>query len=128
MSDTPNIMFKVNNTDLSAHVIAKGYAVRSVPQYTAWLDANGREHRSVFRNQIMGTFSMYFPDISDYDDFCSLLESNVQNDTSYPCTVWVNNINGNATSHFFIDFDASRYRDAKWVDMVGELKISIKER
>ena len=128
MSDTPNIMFKVNNTDMSANVIAKDYAVRNVPQYTAWTDANGREHRSVFRDQVSGTFSMYFPDISDFDDFCALLDANIANDTSYPCTVWVNNLNDNITSDFFIDFDASRYRDAKWVDMVGEIKISIKER
>ena len=123
-----NIMFKVNTTDYSAHVIAKGYAVRSVPQYKAWTDANGREHRSVYRDQVSGSFSLYFKEISEFDTFCALLESTKNNDTSNPCTVGVNNLNGNVTSDFFVEFDAYRYRDAKWVDMVGELKVTIKER
>lgn len=122
-----NIMFKVDATDLSAHVIAKGYAVKSEPQYKAWMDANVREHRSVYREQVLGSFSLYFPQISDFDDFCDLIKTTRKNDTSIPCTVWVNNLNGNVTSDFFIEFDASRYRDAKWVDMVGELKVTIKE-
>ena len=125
---TPNIMFKIGETDLSNKVIAEGYTVGSEAQYTAWTDANGREHRSVFRHQISGTFTMYFPEIEDFDAFCLLVEANRANDTSLPCTLWVNNLNGTRTSDFYIDFDATRYRDAKWADMVGKVKISIKER
>lgn len=124
----PNIMFKIGNTDLSTKVVADGYTVKSDPQFKAWTDANGREHRSVYREQISGSFTMYFPEISDFDSFCTLLQNNIANDTSVPCTVWVNNLNGNRTSDFFVEVDASRYRDAKWVDMVGKVKITIKER
>ena len=124
----PNIMFKIGNTDLSDKVISEGYTVHNVPQYTAWEDANGHEHRSVYRERISGNFTMYFPDIDDFDTFCLLYENAKANDTSVRCTVWVNNLNGNRTSDFYIDFDATRYRDAKWVDMVGKVKITIKER
>ena len=123
-----NIMFKIGSTDLSANVVSEGYAVNQDPQYKAWNDANGREHRSVYRQQVSGSFTMYFPEISDFDAFCTLLANNTANDTSVFCTVWVNNLNSNATSDFFIDFDASRYRDARWADMVGKIKVTIKER
>lgn len=122
------IMFKVNNTDYSSKVVAEEYAVRSVPQFKSWQDANGREHRSVYRDKISGSFTMYFPTITDFDNFCALLDSVQKNDTSYPCTVWVNNKNTNATSDFFIEFDAQRYRDLKWADQVGQIKVSIEER
>lgn len=124
----PNIMFKVGNTDYSSNVVAEQYAVRSVPQYTAWTDANGKEHRSVYREQISGSFSMFFPTITDFNSFCAYLDTQVANDTSYPCQVWVNNKNASVSGDYFIDFDASRYADSKWADQVGKIKITIKER
>ena len=123
-----NIMFKVASTDYSANVVAEQYQVRSVPQYTAWTDANGKEHRSVFREQISGSFSLYFPSIADFDAFCAYLDAHVQNDTSYPCQVWVNNKNASVMGDYFLDFDASRFVDGKWADQVSKIKITIKER
>lgn len=123
-----NIMFKIGNTDLSSKVVSEGYAVQSEPQYKAWTDANGSEHRSVYRQQISGTFTMYFPEIADFDAFNALIEAHIENDTSVQCMLWVNNRNASVLSNYFIECDASRYRDAKWADMVGKVKVSIKER
>lgn len=123
-----NIMFKIGNTDLSSKVVSEGYAVQSEPQYKAWTDANGSEHRSVYRQQISGTFTMYFPEIADFDSFNTLLQTHIENDTSVQCMLWVNNQNSSVLSNYFIECDASRYRDAKWADMVGKVKVSIKER
>ena len=122
------VMLKVGNEDYTAKVAAESYAVRSVKQYDGWTDANGNEHRSVFREQISGSIQMYFPSIDDFDSFCSDLASNEHNDTSVTATVWVNNLNRNVTSDFFFDMDPARYIDGAWLDQVGKVKITIKER
>lgn len=122
------IMFKVGNTDYSQNVVAENYVVRSYDQYTAWTDANGTEHRSVYRTQISGTFMMYFPDINAFNTFCADLRANKNNDTSVLCTIFDNATNANVAGNFFIEFAPTRYADDKWDDRVEKIKITIKER
>lgn len=130
MADT-KIMFKVGAVDYSNKVI-DGYAVQSNPEYTAWNDANGREHRSVIRERVSGSFTLFFKTISDYDSFCLNLRNTMKNDTSNPCVVWDNYKNQEVTSDFFISHTPSRSRGDgagdEWGDMMGKVKVTIKER
>ena len=123
-----DIMFKVGNTDYSQNVVAENYVVRSYDQYNSWIDANGKEHRSVFRTQISGTFVMYFPNIADFNTFCASLRANKNNDTSVRCTVFDNEANTAVTGDYFVEFAPTRYADDKWDDRVEKIKITIKER
>lgn len=123
-----NIMFKVGNVDFSDKVIGENYQVQNDPQYKSWTDANGREHRSVYRWQVSGTFTMLFESIDLYQSFCTTLAGYMQNDTSYPCTVFDNKTDSEVTSDFFITYNASRKIDGMWNDAVGLVKITIKER
>lgn len=123
-----NIMFKIATTDYSANVQSEQYTVRSVKQYDGWTDANGREHRSVYRERIEGTFVMYFPDITAYDAFCAYVEANCDYDSSLPCTVWVNNQNASCQGNFFVEFNASRFKNPKMQDSVELIKVTITER
>jgi hypothetical protein len=123
-----NIMFKVGDTDYSNKVIGKDYQVQNLPQFIAWTDANGREHRSVYRHQVSGTFTMLFETIDLYKAFCADLASKVQNDTSYPCTVFDNNTDTEITSRFFITYTPSRHINDMWQDAIGTIKVTIKER
>lgn len=123
-----NIMFKIKDNDYSTRVIGESYAVRTVKQYDGWTDANGREHRSVYRERIEGTFTMQFADITEYDAFCAYVEANCDYDSSLPCTVWVNNQNASCQGHFFVDYNAVRFIDPKGDDMVERIKITITER
>ena len=130
MADT-KIMFKVGSVDYSDKVI-DGYAVQSDAEYTAWTDANGREHRSVIRERVSGSFTLFFKTISDYDSFCLNLRNTMKNDTSNPCAVWDNYKNQEVTSDFFISHSPSRSRGDgagnEWGDMMGKVKVTIKER
>lgn len=123
-----NIVFKIANTDYSDKVIGKDYQVQSEPQYKAWIDANGSEHRSVYREQISGTFTMLFESIDLYQSFCADLAAHVQNDTSYLATVFDNKTNLPVTSNFFIDYSPSRYVNDMWQEAVERIKVSVKER
>lgn len=122
------VMFKVGGTDYSQNVIAENYIVRSYDQFDAWTDANGREHRSVYRTQISGSFQMYFPTIEDFNSFCEDIRANKNNDTSVRCSVFDSEANQTETGDFFVDFAPTRYADAKWDDRVASIKITIKER
>ena len=121
-------MFKVGATDYSQNVVAEKYSVRSYDQFDAWTDANGKEHRSVYRTQISGSFTMYFPSIDDFNTFCAAVRANKNNDTSIHCTVFDTEANQTVTGDFFVDFSPTRYADAKWEDRVEQVKITIKER
>lgn len=123
-----NIMFKIGDVDYSNKVIGKDYQVQNNPQYKSWTDANGMEHRSVYRHQMSGTFTMLFEDISLYQDFCSTLAQYEQNDTSYPCTVFDNLSDTSITSNFFITCTISRKINDLWEDAIGQVKVTIKER
>lgn len=123
-----NIMFKVADTDYSGRVPGEQYAVRSVKQYDGWTDANGTEHRSVYREQIEGTFTMQFLSVAEFDAFCTYVEAHANNDSSVPCTVWVNNKGAAVQSNFFLDFNATRFIDPKLEDQVERIKVTIKER
>ena len=123
-----NIMFKVGDTDFSDKVIGQEYKVQSDPQYKAWTDANGREHRSVYRYQAKGSFIMLFKTIELYQAFCATLAANAQNDTSYRCTVFDNKTDTEITSDFFISCTPSRSIGPSWEDSVGRVTINIEER
>ncbi len=122
-----NIMFKVGNTDFSDHTI-QDYKVQNEPQYKAWTDANGHEHRSVYRYQASGSLTIFFETVEQYQTFCATLAANQENDTSYHCTVFDNMTDTEITSYFFINFTPVRYRGADWSDRIGLIQVTIKER
>ena len=127
----PNIMFKVGDTDYSAHVIdsTNGYKVQTDPIYTEWTDANGIDHRSVYRDRTTGTFTLFFRSIDEYQSFCTVMANSRQNDTSYRCTVFDNNSNTQVVSNFFITYTPVRHRtDDLLDDYVAAISVTIKER
>lgn len=130
MADT-KIMFKVGSVDYSNKVI-DGYAVQSDPEYDSWTDANGREHRSVIRERVNGNFTMFFKTIDEYNAFCLNVHNTMKNDTSNPCVVWDNLKGTNVSDDFFLSYTPSRSRGDgagdTWGDMMGKVKVTIKER
>ena len=125
-----NIMFKVGNTDYSANVVDSnnGYQVQTDPLYTEWTDANGRDHRSVYRERTSGKFTLFFKTIDDYQSFCTVMADNKKNNTSYPCTVFDNNSNTEVTSDFYITYTPVRHRtDDLLDDYVAAISVTIKE-
>lgn len=121
-------MFMIDTTDYSHRVVAENYKISSKPEYELWTDANGREHRSRYRYRVSGTLEMKFLSINEYQDFITLLESKQAADLTYPITIWDNRAEQEVEITAFIDFDATRYRDPAWADMVERLEITIREQ
>lgn len=122
------IMFKIDTTDYSNRVVADNYKIGSKPEYELWTDANGREHRSRYRDRISGTLEMQFLSITEYQTFITLLESKRASDLTYTMRVWDNVKEVETDITGFIDFVPVRYRNPAFKDMIKRLELTIREQ
>ena len=123
-----NTMFMVGETDMSHRVVAENYKIGTVPEQDLWTDANGKEHRSKYRDRVQGTLEMRFLSINEYQDFVFLLESEIQNDLTYEMTVYDNISEQEKEIVGFIDYEPTRYRDPGWADMMERITLTIREQ
>lgn len=123
-----NTMFMVNETDLSHRVVAENYKIGTKPEYELWTDANGKEHRSKYRERVQGTLELKFLSINEYQDFVFLLEREIRADLTYPLTVYDNIQEQEKEITGFIDYDPTRYRDPGWADMMERITLTIREQ
>lgn len=124
----PNTSYKFKIANTEYPVVGKDYQVMKIEQYDGWTDANGRQHRSVFRTQMKGTFTMLFETIEAYELFCADIRAHKKNDMSVPCSVYDNLSGQMVTSDYFISFTPSRRIDGAWGDAVGQIKVTVEER
>lgn len=123
------IIFKIGSTgDYSNRVIAGTYNVQNKQVYKEFTDGNGRLRKIPLRNapKAVGTFDMFFKDMTEYDEFVSLIASLKANETVL-CTVAVNNENRTVTSNFYIDFEPIRDRKGDWSDYMHRFTVKIEE-
>jgi hypothetical protein len=118
----------VGTEDLSGRVVAENYKIGTKPEYDLWTDANGREHRSKYRERVQGTLELKFLSINEYQDFVFLLENNVNTDLTYPMTVYDNISEQEKEIVGFIDYEPTRYRAPDWADMVERITVTIREQ
>lgn len=123
-----NTMFMVGETDMSHRVVAENYKIGTVPEYELWTDANGKEHRSKYRDRVQGTLDMRFLSINEYQDFVFLLESEINPDLTYSMTVYDNISEQEKEIVGFIDYDPTRYRAPGWEDMMERITLTIREQ
>ena len=121
-------MFMVGETDMSHRVVAENYKIGTVPEYDLWTDANGKEHRSKYKDRVQGTLEMRFLSINEYQDFVTLLESEINNDLTYEMTVYDNISEQEKEIVGFIDYEPTRYRDPGWADMMERITLTIREQ
>jgi hypothetical protein len=122
------IMFKIGLTDYSNHVVGENYSVQSNDEYETWTDANGKEHRSAYRQRISGTFELYFTDEAEYLTFQSVLEANKRTDLTYPITIYDSRTGNEEDIFAFVTYNITLYRNPAFVDRVEQIKVTIKEQ
>lgn len=122
------VVFKINNTDYSSHVIAEGYDVCSEDEYEVWTDGAGYENRKTYRTRVTGTFDMLFHDIDDYEAFTDTLAANKATNGTYPITVVDNATNAEVSINAFIKFRGVRGRNDLWEDFIERFTVEIRER
>lgn len=126
MADT---IFKLDNIDYSAHVVAENYDINYEPVYQEWVDGGQTKHRDVVGRKIRGTFQMYFKAESSLQTFLSRLMLSQTVNHTYPVHLRVNNdYSGELIStNVFIDFRLVRKRDVAWNDAYDVFEVTIEE-
>lgn len=87
-------MVTINGVDFSSFVDAKTYAITSEDLYRSWTDANGTEHRVVYRKKISGSFKLEFFDYQNYEALLTAVE--LTDNTYASCMLPVNNVNASS--------------------------------
>lgn len=123
-----NVMFKIGEVDYSQRVIAGTYQVQNVDLYVAWTDGNYVEHRHKTREQMQGTFDMYFLNIEEYKAFAANVNACKKADLSVPCVVFDNMTDAEKTCDCFIEFTPTRRRNDMWQDEMERFEVRVKEK
>ena len=122
-------LMKINTTDISDNIVRDTYAVSREPVYKTYEDANGVAHRRLIRHKIKGKLQLFFPNLTDYATFKTLLENNRSaTDYSVACTVYDNISGSYYTVNAFIDYSPTLKRSASMVEYLDKIDVTIEER
>lgn len=122
-----DIVFKINDTDFSDHVLAGSYDISEVPVYTEWTDANGRDHREVFRKRLQGSFDMYFKTVDDFEEFNEAYRL-IRLDSGLTRVMIMNNsTNQLEQKDVYLEFAPIRNRRDDWEDFYERFTVDVKE-
>lgn len=127
MADT---IFKLNDVDYSAHVVAESYAVNLKDIYQEWVDGSQTKHRDIVARKLQGTFQMYFKTESDLQTFITALSACKTADNAYPVKMKANNsavASLQQSKNVFLDFEPTRKRDASWADVFEAFEVTVEE-
>ena len=120
--------FTVGSVDYSSHVIAGTYNVNNKPQYREWENANYQTRRIKLRDQVVGSFDMFFRTKAEYEDFRDDIATATGTDGAVSISVTVNNTSTQANIYAFIDYDLVRNIDGAWNDYFERFTVTIEER
>lgn len=120
-------VLKVNNIDFSSHVLAGTYDIGDVPIYTEWTDANGRDHREVFRKRLQGSFDMYFKTVDEFEVFNSAYKTIRQDSGLTRIMIMNNSTNQVEQKDVYFDFAPVRNRRDDWEDYYEQFTVEVKE-
>ena len=121
--------FEIGSTDYSAHVIAGTYNVNNKPQYRTWEDGNHKTRRTKLRDQIVGSFNMFFRTESEYEDCLDDIEDakDSTKDNAVSISITVNNTLTQANTYAYLDYELVRNIDGAWEDYFEVFTVKIEE-
>lgn len=123
------MVFKIADKDYSDKVVTDTYDVNQIDVYTAWEDANGTMHRSVYRQKIQGQFDMQISKLSEYQQFIQDLNAAKLSSGSVELHLAVNNINQeNRQGYFYVDYAPIRTRNSNYTKGYLTFTVTIEER
>lgn len=123
-------IFKLNDVDYSANVVAENYCINYEDIYQEWTDGGQVKHRDVIGRKLKGRFQMYFHSETDLQAFLTELAGCKTDQSTYPVKLKANNdsISGlSASKNVFIDFLPVRKRNPSWDDVYEIFEVTIEE-
>ncbi len=122
-----SLVFEINGVDMSSNVIAENYKVNQADVYDSYIDANGHEHRNIYRTKVSGTFDMRFRSLNSYMNFLKHLSNSKTVNGYFPCKIAVNNTGEIVERYLYISFNTTRQRNSFRRDDYGVINISVEE-
>lgn len=120
-------VFTVNNIDFSHRVIAGTYEINDELIFTQWQDANGRNHRDVYRKQLRGSFDMIFQSVDDFEVFNQAYKT-VRNASGLtPVMIRNNSTNILESKNVYLSFTPTRNRRDDWEDYYEQFTVTVEE-
>lgn len=120
-------VFMINDIDFSMHIPAGSFKVGDVPLYTSWNDANGREHREVYRRKLQGTFDMIFKTVEDFEVFNRAYKDVRAASGLTPVLIMNNSTNSLEQKDVYLSFETIRNRYDDWTDYYERFTVDVKE-
>lgn len=123
-------LFKINNTDVTGHVVQNTWKVNKLPVYKNYEDANGETHRRFIRTKFKGSCQLVFRNIDDYATFKSLIDSNISaTNYSVPVTLYDNLSGTHSTVNAFLDYEPTVMQtDGAFKEYMKVIDLNIEER
>lgn len=97
-------LLTINSHDYTKYILAGSWEVNRQDVYKSWTDANGINHRSIYRTRVSGEFTIQFINRSVYNTFLNDLAA-VKANGYYPMTVYQNNVMSTASINAFISME-----------------------
>jgi len=120
-------VFMIGASDFSANVIGGTYNVQDQDIYTVWQDANGRNHRDVYRKQLKGSFDVFFKTVTDFEVFNTAYKAARSDSGLTRITIMNDSTNNVETKDVYFSFSPIRNRRDDWEDYYEQFTISIEE-
>lgn len=124
-----SFLLKINTTDVTGNIVQNTYTVNKLPVYKDYEDANGETHRRFIRNKVKGSFQMVFKDLTDYQTFQSLLETNRSaSNFTVPVTLYDNISGTTLTTNVFFDYKLTVMQKPNLAEYMKVFDVTIEER
>ena len=121
------VLFKIGNTDYTAHIVQGNYDVKQEPVYKEWTDANLVNHRLEIRKRIKGSFSMVFKNIEEATAFNSAVKNN-ETDGYVNVSLRCNDTNELINARCSLEYSFIRDKRGYIEDYYTVFKVKVTER
>lgn len=126
---SPSPLFIVNGTmDLTNLIEVPSYQVNLQDGYEEWTDNNKVTHRDIVSQKAMGTFSIKFETVDQYQAFMIYMANNKKQNGAYDCSVYLNNKLTAINVEMFVDYEAKDVMPFIGVKDYDALEITVEQR
>lgn len=122
-------LFKIGQTDFSSHIEAGSYSVYNQPIYKEFEDANCITHKRFLRNQVKGSFKIFFRTLAEYSAFYSAISTaQSPSDYSVPVTLYDVKEGVPKSINAFLEYPPKINLDGTLKEFIEPFEIKIEER
>lgn len=121
-------LFKIGNNDYTTFITVPSYNVNKNKETVEWTDVTKTKHKEVVRSKLEGSFSMYFENLEDLDNFLDDVENNTTTGNYIHAFVYDNKSRTLVESDYFIDFELQNDRPYFRIKKQDPFTVNIEER